>query len=122
MPSCARRAGAWTGGAGWSVGFPGTARGTSPLPCARGTSRDGATGSRDMAGAARALLTVDGSVDSLGLEARVSGERFKWRGWEVPAGRARFAYRPGSPEPSGPKPAFELEVRLDSLAHGSLGF
>ena len=79
-------------------------------------------GSRDLAGAARALLTVDGSVDSLGFEARVSGERFKWRGWEVPAGRARFAYRPGSPDPSGPKPALELEVRLDSLAHGGLGF
>src|SRR6266702_7744890 len=61
-------------------------------------------------------LSLEGSLDSLRLEARASGERLQWRSWAVPRGRVRFAYRPG------PVPVFELEATLDSLAHGVLGF
>src|SRR5439155_625044 len=67
-------------------------------------------------GAPRVLVGLEGSLDSLGLEARASVERLQWRSWAVPRGRVRFAYRPGA------VPVFELEATLDSLAHGVLGF
>ncbi len=73
-------------------------------------------GGRPLTGAARLLVSLEGSLDSLRLEARASGERLQWRSWAVPRGRVRFAYRPG------PVPVFELEATLDSLAHGVLGF
>ena len=78
---------------------------------------DGEPGVRPLAGAARALVTLEGSLDSLGLDARASGERLRWRHWAVPrSGRARLVYRPG------PVPRFELEATLDSLNSGALGF
>src|SRR5207245_2738232 len=51
-----------------------------------------------------------------GLDARTSVERLAWRGWQVPAGRGRLAWR------SGPRPTFVLDATLDSLAYGVLGF
>ena len=74
-------------------------------------------GVRPLAGAARVLVSLEGSLDSLGLDVRASVERLQWRGWAVPReGRARLVYRPG------PVPAFELDATLDSVAHGALGF
>jgi hypothetical protein len=67
-------------------------------------------------GSARVLLTLQGSLDSLGFEVRASGERLRWRGWEVTAGRARLGWHPG------PAPSFELDATLDSLTRGVLGF
>jgi len=81
---------------------------------ADGDPRD--PGGRPLTGAARVLVGLEGSLDSLGLEARASVERLQWRSWAVPRGRVRFAYRPGA------VPVFELEATLDSLAHGVLGF
>jgi hypothetical protein len=83
-----------------------------------GGAADGARGERveRLGGSVRVLLTLEGSLDSLGLEARASASRLRWRGWEVVAGRARAAYRPG------PAPAFELQATVDSLSHGALGF
>ena len=72
-------------------------------------------GGETLSGSARVALMLQGSLDSLGLEARASGERLKWRGWEVTSGRARLAWQPG------PTPAFVVEATLDSLAHGVLG-
>src|SRR5437867_10082242 len=43
-----------------------------------------APGGEALAGTARVTLTLEGSLDSLGVEAQVSGRRVKWRGWEVP--------------------------------------
>jgi len=71
---------------------------------------------RPLAGSARLVATLGGSLDSLGVEVRASVERVAWRGWQVPAGRARLQWRPG------PTPAFALEATLDSLAYGTLGF
>jgi hypothetical protein len=71
--------------------------------------------SAGLAGSARVLLTLQGSLDSLGFDVRASGERVRWRGWEVTGGRARLGWRPG------PEPAFELDAALDSLARGVLG-
>jgi len=68
-----------------------------------------------LSGSARVALMLQGSLDSLGLEARASGERVKWRGWELTSGRARLAWQPG------PTPAFAVEAMIDSLAHGLLG-
>ena len=69
-----------------------------------------------LAGSARVLLTLEGSLDSLGLEARASVDRLAWRDWRVPAGRARLAFSPG------PRPVFALDATADSLAYGALGF
>jgi len=57
-----------------------------------------------------------GAQHSLGLEARASVTRLKWREWEVLEGRARGAYRPG------PVPAFQLEATVDSVTRDVLGF
>src|SRR5437870_8656175 len=53
-------------------------------------------GNAPLSGAARLLLRLEGSLDSLGLDARASAERLAWRAWRVPAGRGRFAWRPGA--------------------------
>src|SRR6267378_7991987 len=73
-------------------------------------------GNARLAGAARLLLTLQGSLDSLGLDARASVERLAWRAWRVPAGRGHFIWQPGS------TPTFALEATLDSIAHGVFGF
>src|SRR5439155_1624698 len=65
-----------------------------------------------LAGPARVALRLDGSLDSLGLEARASVERLAWRDWRLPAGRARLAWGP----------TVALEATLDSVAHGAVGF
>ena len=65
-----------------------------------------------LAGTARVALRLDGSLDSLGLEARASVERLAWRDWRLPAGRARLAWGP----------TVALEATLDSVAHGAVGF
>jgi len=71
---------------------------------------------RPLAGSARVVATLGGSLDSLSVELRASVERVAWRGWQVPAGRARLEWHPG------PTPTFALEATLDSLAYGTLGF
>ncbi|PYO97490.1 MAG: hypothetical protein DMD60_06860, partial [Gemmatimonadetes bacterium] len=73
-------------------------------------------GNARLAGAARLLLTLQGSLDSLGLDARASVERLAWRAWRVPAGRGHLTWQPG------PTPTFALEASLDSIAHGMFGF
>ncbi len=73
-------------------------------------------GNAALAGAARVLLSLEGSLDSLGLDARASVERLAWRAWRVPAGRGRVTWQPG------PVPRFALEATLDSIAHGTFGF
>jgi hypothetical protein len=67
-------------------------------------------------GAARLLLTLEGSLDSLTVDARASVERLAWRRWLVPAGRGRLAWQ------LGPHPTFGFDAALDSLAYGVLGF
>ena len=69
-----------------------------------------------LAGSARLLLRLEGSLDSLGLDGRASVERLAWRAWRVPAGRGHFTWQPG------PAPTFALETTLDSIAHGMFGF
>ncbi len=76
---------------------------------------EGAPG-RALAGAARVLLTLEGSLDSVAIEAKMSTERLRWRGWTAPGGRAHLVYRPG------PDPEFDLDAALDSASHGDLGF
>ena len=69
-----------------------------------------------LSGSARVLLTLEGSLDSLGLDARASVDRLAWRDWRVPSGRARLAFSPG------PRPTIAVDATVDSLAHGALGF
>lgn len=69
-----------------------------------------------LAGSARLLLTLEGSLDSLSLEARASVERLAWRDWQVPAGRGGLTWHAGA------HPTFAFEATLDSLAYGVLGF
>src|SRR5205807_4105005 len=73
-------------------------------------------GNAPLSGAARVLLTLKGSLDSLGLDARGSVERLAWRAWRVPAGRGHLTWQPG------PAPTFALDATLDSIAHGLFGF
>jgi translocation and assembly module TamB len=68
-----------------------------------------------LAGSARVLLTLQGSLDSLAYDARASGEHLTWRGWGVTSGRARFTWRPGSAA------SFDLDATMDSVTHGLLG-
>jgi len=77
---------------------------------------------RPLAGSARVVATLGGSLDSLGVEIRASLDRVSWHGWQLPAGRARFEWHPGAGGGGGPTPAFALEATLDSLAYGTLGF
>src|SRR5882762_5979074 len=76
----------------------------------------GVEGTAPLAGSARVLLRLEGSLDSLGLDARASVERLAWRAWRVPAGRGHFTWQPG------PAPTFALDATLDSIAHGVFGF
>ena len=71
---------------------------------------------RPLAGSARVVATLGGSLDSLGVDVRASVDRVSWHGWQLPAGRARLGWHPG------PTPTFALDVTLDSLAYGTLGF
>src|SRR6266480_2071018 len=73
-------------------------------------------GTAPLAGSAHVLLRLQGSLDSLGLDARATVERLEWRAWRVPAGRGHFTWQPG------PTPAFALEATLDSIAQGAFGF
>ncbi len=79
---------------------------------------DTATASRgrSLKGAARVLLTLEGALDSLALEARATTDHLRWRDWEIPAGHAHAVYQPG------PDPAFQLEAALDSVRSGAFGF
>jgi len=76
----------------------------------------GVAGNAALAGSARLHLRLEGSLDSLGLDARASVERLAWRAWRVPAGRGHVTWQPG------PAPTFALDATLDSIAHGVFGF
>ena len=67
-------------------------------------------------GSARVLLTLEGALDSVAVQGRVSATDLRWHGWRIPAGRARGTYEPGS------TPVFEVETTIDSIAYGRLGF
>ena len=96
---------------GWFAGG-----GPDALDDPGGRGRGGGGRGDALAGAARVLLTLEGSLDSLGLDARASVERLAWRAWRVPAGRGHLTWQPGS------APTFALEASLDSIAHGTFGF
>jgi len=68
-----------------------------------------------VAGSAHVLVTLQGSLDSVAVDARASGERLRWGGWNVTAGRGRLEWRPG------PDASLALDATLDSLAHGAVG-
>ena len=76
----------------------------------------GPTPGEALRGSARVFLTLEGALDSVGVEGRVTARDLKWRGWRVPAGRGRAAYAPGV------APVFDVEATLDSLGYGRLGF
>ena len=101
----------------WITGAVGTGAGPGEAGTAAADppGDEGGEGAEMLSGSARVALMLQGSLDSLGLEARASGERVKWRGWELTSGRARLAWQPG------PTPAFAVEAMIDSLAHGLLG-
>jgi translocation and assembly module TamB len=71
---------------------------------------------RSFRGAAHVLLTFDGALDSMTIEARGTAERLRWRGWEVPAGHGRLVYQPG------PVPGLRFDATLDSLRFGRFAF
>ncbi len=76
----------------------------------------GPTPGEALRGSALVQLTLDGALDSVGVEGRFSATDLKWRGWRVPAGRGRATYQPGV------TPVFAVEASLDSLGYGRLGF
>ena len=76
----------------------------------------GPTPGEALRGSARVLLTLDGSLDSIAVEARATASDLKWRGWRVPAGHGHATYAPGPP------PVFAVEATIDSLGYGRLGF
>src|SRR5438094_932802 len=73
-------------------------------------------GDAPLSGAARVSITLKGSLDSLGFEARASVARPAWRPTRVPRGRGHFTWQPGPP------PTFALAASLDSIAHGMFRF
>src|SRR5205809_5604681 len=73
-------------------------------------------GTAPLAGSAHVLLRLQGSLDSLGLDARATVERLEWRAWRVPAGRGPFTRQPG------PTPPVALAATPGSIAQGALGF
>jgi translocation and assembly module TamB len=81
-----------------------------------GRGASGPTPHEGLAGSARMLLTLDGSLDSVAVEVRANATNLRWRGWHVPGGRGRATYQPG------PAPHFDVEANLDSLGYGRLGF
>jgi len=71
---------------------------------------------RSLRGAARVQLTVDGALDSLAIDARVSAPDVRWRDWEVSDGLGHLAYQPG------PVPTFSAEATVDSARMGGYEF
>lgn len=71
---------------------------------------------RALAGSAHLVVTLGGSLDSLGLDARASADWLEWRGWTFAASRARVVWHPGVAS------TVEFDATLDSVAHGVLGF
>lgn len=71
---------------------------------------------RSLRGAARVTLALSGALDSLAIDARASADSLRWRDWEVSAGRAHVAYRPGSDA------SINAEAALDSIRHGAYAF
>ncbi len=76
----------------------------------------GPTPGEALRGTARVLLTLDGALDSVGVQGRATATDLKWRGWRVPAGQGSASYAPGV------APVFDVEATLDSLGYGRLGF
>jgi len=76
----------------------------------------GPTPGEALRGSARVLVTLDGALDSLGVEGRATATDLQWRGWRVPAGRAHGTYAPGV------APVFDVEATIDSLGYGRLGY
>jgi translocation and assembly module TamB len=71
---------------------------------------------RALRGAAHVLLTLDGALDSLTIEARGTTEHLRWRSWEVPAGHGHIVFAPG------PVPGLSFDATLDSLGYGRFAF
>src|SRR5437867_3689038 len=71
----------------------------------------GVEGTAPLAGSAHLLLRLQGSLDSLGLDARATVERLEWRALRAPAGRGH------STRPPGPAPAFAPEAAPGSVRH-----
>ena len=76
----------------------------------------GPTPGEALRGSARVFLTLEGALDSVGVQGRVAATDLRWRGWRVPAGRGRGSYEPGT------APVFAVEATVDSLGYGRLGF
>jgi autotransporter translocation and assembly factor TamB len=76
----------------------------------------GPTPGEALRGSARVFLTLEGALDSVGVQGRVTATDLQWRGWRVPAGRGRGTYEPGT------APVFAVEATVDSLGYGRLGF
>ena len=81
-----------------------------------GAGVEGSSSGAALAGGARVLVTLDGSLDSVAVEARANATDLRWRGWRIPAGRGRATYQPG------PDALFDVEATIDSLGYGRLGF
>src|SRR5437762_2607754 len=62
----------------------------------------GVEGTAPLAGSAHLLLRLQGSLDSLGLDARATVERLEWRAWRGSPGPGPFSRSPG------PAPAVSL--------------
>ena len=76
----------------------------------------GPTPGEALRGSAQVVLTLDGALDSLGVEGRATATDLRWRGWRVPAGKGRATYQPGV------VPVFDVEATMDSVGYGHLGF
>lgn len=76
----------------------------------------GPTPEEALRGSAQVRLTLDGSLDSLGVRADARFANLAWRGWRLTSGRARADYQPG------PVPRFDIDATTDSIGFGRLGF
>jgi translocation and assembly module TamB len=76
----------------------------------------GPTPDEALKGAAHVHLALYGALDSLALGAEARVTDLRWRGWRLPTGHGRAAYRPG------PDPRFDVDAELDSIGYGRLGF
>jgi translocation and assembly module TamB len=67
-------------------------------------------------GSAQVRVTLDGALDSMSIGGDAHVLDLTWRGWRLPKGEGRVAYQPG------PVPRFDVDVQVDSLGYGRLGF
>ncbi len=88
----------------------------SLLTRALGLEPDTAREAKRLAGSLRAAVTLGRSLDSLAVEADLTGRGLEWRRFRTPGATAALSYE------TGPRPRIALRAAVDTLAVGTRNY